>query len=625
MTPAVNKSHAAPIRYADVFWPKIAALAAIMIFAGFQMIVSLHKFNNMEASTMDLGAFEQEMWKISHGHWWAFSTVFQSPALGIDGFLWLYPISYGFRFMGGAVFLFALQAAATGAAAWGIYRAAIVNHLSEWQASAVSVAFLLYPAIIGGSQFDFHPDFIALPFLIWAYVSYTSGHIRACYLLLLFAALSKNVALISIGGWGLGLIVWKHRVRDGLITLGASIAFFFAEMDWIIPRYFDGGMNRINDSLYAYLGHGYLSIAIGLVVHFPLIVHHLLGEGSYFLWILGPVLGLSLFGSASVPAMLSLLVLNALSMFPAQQSIANQYQVMLSAWVSLALIEALVRFRSKRPVLLFGVIVSTILLEAMFVVSNIVPMVTVTHHTLAAVQRAQRQISPSNVVWTQDRLGAWMYSFNMLGVAREDAVGRSLDMLNVLWNESGHGSNVPTDLVADQPLTPYFADVMSRALQSGYHISFHDGPVFIVSGTHRFRVPKPGPLAEGWQPQPGLWRIPAWTQKIVLGKVDWATQAVSVPARAHGEIIAPVIVALAPGTYRIEVDVHTPSSPSHARLGTLMIGHHQIGIYNNTTKSAMTVVMSTQRIISMILTTSGRGAFTLKSLSVRLLHHPGRK
>ncbi|POB11028.1 DUF2079 domain-containing protein [Sulfobacillus sp. hq2] len=597
-------------------WPQVTTIVVTCLFVSFQLIVSVHKFYNMEATTMDLGAFEQEMWNISHGNWWAFSSVFQAPAVSIDGFLWIYPIAYGFRFLGGAVFLFTLQSTATAISAWGIYRAARLHGLSEWQAAVVSMAFLLYPAIIGGSQFDFHPDFIALPFLIWAYVAYQAESKILSYILFLCAALSKNVAIISIGAFGFGLILWQHRIRDGLITLGGSLLFFFAEMDWIIPQYFDGGMTQHNKHLYAYLGHGYIGMLAGIVTHFSLVAHHLSHEGSYFIWILGPVLGLSLLGAASTPAMLSLLFLNALSLFPNQRYLTSQYQVILAGWLFLALIEALARFKNRRSRLLFGISLTTMILETSFLSVNILPLLSVTHpRTWTATQQANRHLSRNSVIWTQNRLGPWLYRYDLLGVDRQVALGLATGTLPELWHEAG-SNHVTTDIVAAQPTTPYLADVLAHALHSGYHVSFHQGPLFIVSGMRHFRIPPQAPFAAGWQPRTRSWDIPIWTQKILLGHLNWNTQSLQVSQRTRGMIFAPIAVAFTPGLYHIAVTVHSPRPTESVVLGKIIAGRYTADIMSGMPHDTLTIDVRHHENLAIALWTSGHQNFSLSGLTI---------
>nr|WP_275107401.1 DUF2079 domain-containing protein [Sulfobacillus harzensis] len=513
------------------------------------MWVSLHKFYTLQASTMDLGDFEQEFWKITHGDWWAFSTVFQTPAFANDGSVFIYPLAYGFRFLGGASFLFGLQALGTAWAAWGIYRAAILNHLAEWTASILAILFLLYPAILGGSQFDFHPDFLALPLLVWAYVYYTTDRKGGYYILLALAAVAKNMALISIAGWGLGLLVYRKRWRDGLITVASSVGLFFLEMDVIFPRYFQGGTEKINLALYGYLGHGFSGILLGIVTHFPAVVHHLLQEGPYAFWILEPVLGLSLLGSASVPALLSLVALNALSAFPAQQQINDQYQVILAGWAFLALGEALARFRAQQPRLLFGVAVATVMIEALFVGSVILPELAATNRTLPAVEAAVQHIPRHAVVWTQNRLGPWAYRFRVLGIAREQAPHQFIDPLPLLWREADRGGVRPTAILAERPVTPYMADIIAESLRAGYRVTEHQGGVFVVQGMRHFGASRPSAVGNGWQPRSSVWEIPAWTQQTMLGHVDWPDLAVVVPPHARGVVFPGFPVVLRPGTY----------------------------------------------------------------------------
>lgn len=598
--------------------PQIILVGAILIFCAFQIAVSVHKFYNLEASMMDLGDFEQEFWKISHGNWWALSTVFQTPAFAADGSILIYPLAYGFRFLGGAVFLFVVQALGTGLASWGIYRAAILNTLSYWQASAVAMTFLLYPAIIGGSQFDFHPDFIALPLIVWAYVYYMSDRKLLYYIFLALAAFSKNMALFSIGGWGLGLILWKHRTQDGLIALVSSIAVFLAEMDWIIPQYFNGGTEHINMGLYGYLGHGFTGIIAGTMLHMPLVIHHFLHEGQYALWIFAPVLGLSLLGSASVPAMLSLFVLNALSMFAAQQEISNQYQVILSGWVFLALVEALARFQSRRRLFLFGVGLSTAAMEVVFLSSAILPLLTTVNYSLPDIENAVRQIPATDVVWTQNRLGAWVYKFKLLGIAKEGVPGDFVDSLALLWKESGKNKQVPTALLAERPVNPYFSEVMARAVRAGYHVTFHQGPVFILSGSRRFPIPMPSRIDLGWQPSGSSWVIPAWTQRTSLGRIDWQSQTVTVPAKAIGTVFPGIDMQLAPGTYQVAVQIghHPLRDLGSYPVGVLAIDHHRALIQPNQHIVRMDITLTHTKVLALTLTSTGVYAFRVENFYI---------
>jgi uncharacterized membrane protein len=146
---------------------RLAWLIAVLLFGAAQILISVLRFDHLQADTLELGFQAQMLWLISHGHWYAFSSVFQTPALATDGSLWMYPLAYVFRYAGGVYALFTVQAAATAIAAWGLTRAARAQGWSPRAAYVVSLLFCLAPGVLGASQFDYHPDFLALPGLVW--------------------------------------------------------------------------------------------------------------------------------------------------------------------------------------------------------------------------------------------------------------------------------------------------------------------------------------------------------------------------------------------------------------------------------------------------------------------------
>ena len=598
--------------------PKWALIICVVLFGAFQLLVSFHKLYTLQANMMDLGDFRQELWQISHGNWWAFGSVFQTPAVAQDGFVLIYPIAYGYRFLGGLGFLFFIQAAGTAAAAWGIYRAGLLHRLSSPQASLVAILFLLYPAVIGGSQYDFHPDFIALPFLIWAYVSYQADHRRAYYWLLLLAAISKNIALVSIAGWGIGLILYKRKWRDGLVTFLGSVAFFLLEVDLVIPRFFNGGTNRINLSLYSYLGHGFTGVMVGMATHFPLVVHQIAQHGSYTLWLFAPVLGLSLLGSASVPAVLSLFLLNSLARFHAEQLIGDQYQVMLGGWMFLALVEGLARFRNRR-LWLAGLAISTALFESVFMITTVVPFLTANNSALPAVRAAVRSFPTHAVVWTQNRLGIWTYRYPYVGIDRKE-VPHVFNTLSTLWREAGPVNDAHTAILGMRPVSPFFADVVAAALASGYQISFHRGSVFVVSGSRHFHVPVPSMKEDTWEPASGSWVVPAWTQTLYGAHIDWRTKSVVVRQGYRGVVFAGVPIVLGPGTYRISVRIRDGVLAARPILGRLIVGgRHSAAIYAGQGYTVLRLTVSRAHLVLVSLTSTGREPFGIQSFSVQRL------
>ncbi len=601
-------------RHPPLVSPALLLAVAILLFGSVQVFISLHKYYTLQANTMDLGYFEQVLWKIAHGDWWAYSTVFHTPALGADGCVWLYPLAYAFRYLGGAVVLFVVQAVGTGLASWGLYRAARIHHLGPWTAALVASVFLIYPAVLGGSQFDFHPDFLALPAFVWAYVAYEENRRVVYYLLLAAAALSKNMVLFSFIGWGGGLILCRRRVRDGLIVLTSSIGLLAAELLWIIPVYLDHGSEALNLTLYHYLGTGFVGVATGLVTRFPTLVAHLATEPIYALWIFGPVLGLALGGAASLPAALALFGLNAISSFSAQHQVNDQYQVLLAGWLFLALIEALTRWPHRRRILLGAIAVTTMVFEGLMVSLYILPLFAPTVGRVAAVERATRHIAPTSIVWTQSRLGPIAYRFRVMGMD-----WGAVDGLPAVWREGAARGLDRTALLGERPTTPYFAVILHRALAAGYRVTYHAGGLFVVTGTRHFPVPS-RTTGLGWQPASASWTMAAWTQASAVGRVNWATHTVAALLHHAGTLVGPVFVVLNPGTYRLSLAVQTPAPvPSRTILGRFSAGHTGQMIRVGATQVTLRITVARRVLVNLAVTTTGADPFQIHSIRVARL------
>lgn len=525
--------------------PRTWWIVAVIVFGALQVVVSTVRFDRLQADTMDLGYQAQMLWLISHGHWYAFSSIFQTPALAGDGSLWMYPLAYVFRFLGGVYALFVIQGLATVVAAWGIARAAQRQGWGPCAAYWVSVVFCLAPGVLGASQFDYHPDFLALPGLIWGYVWYREGRLPWALAAWIAAALAKNMALVGLAGFGLGLILTR-RVRDGLIVAGGSLALFLLELGWIFPHWFPGRDVALNATLYGYLGHSTVAIVAGVLTHGPAVLHHLLSRPSYWLWVFGPVLGLAFAGSASLWAALALFGLNAISLLVQQHIMASQYQVLLTAWLFLALIEALTRWPVWRRRLLPAVALATSAFEVVLAWLVVVPIFVLPAGPMAATRAALATLPRSTVVWTQYHLGTLAYARPVFGQDKPAVPGGPLlDGLPTLWAEAPHA---PTALVVATPTSPYLGAVLDRAEAAGYHVTFHRGPVVVLQGTRHFVPPTFAPHSQtGWQPATP-WTDPAWTLRAPGTHVDWVTGAVSRPH--FGTLLGPAAIWV-PGQIRV--------------------------------------------------------------------------
>lgn len=538
--------------------PELTVAVASVTAGTLEMVLSLHKYWTLNASTMDLGYFLGAFWQISHGYWGAYSLVFHSPAIGSDLSLWLYPVAYFVR-LTGVGGLFAIQAAGTGLAAWGIWRAARLHELAPWHAAGVAVAFLCFPALIGGAQSDWHPDFIALPWLVWAYVWQREGRPWHFWIAVLCAAAAKDEVLLGLAGFGAGLILGCRARRDGWILAVGSILLFWFEVGWVIPHWLRGGALPLQWAFYAYLGHGPLGILRGMALHPGALLRQLVRVGlPYAVLVLAPVGGLALAGQAALGGLAGAWGLNALSTLPAQHVLWDQYSVTVAGWLYLAVVEAVARFRPifrRRAVL--GLVLVSLAIEAV-----VAP--TLTAHTMAlgpapigAVQEAVRAIPRGSVVYTTSALGPQVAGRRVFGTDSLASAHVMLDPLSVVWRVGEQDSLKTTALLAEVPVNPYFGYLMARALASGYRVlKAHDGVVLLVGRVH-FTVSNPQETTVGLEPLGTTWSEPWWSQSPNVTDVQWTGDALRLAGRDRRQLAATLSLWMPAGTYNLTFNAST--------------------------------------------------------------------
>ena len=595
------------------------ALASVLA-GGLEMLLSLHKFWTLEASTMDLGYFLGAFWQISHGYWGAYSLVFRSPALGNDLSLWLYPVAYWVR-LTGVGGLFAIQAAGTALAAWGIWRAARLHKLEPWHAAVVAVAFLCFPAIIGGAQYDWHPDFIALPWLVWAYVWHREGRPWLFWLAVLCAAAAKDEVLVGLAGFGVGLILGRRARRDGWILAVGSIFVFWFELGWVIPHWLQGGTTASQWILYAYLGHGPLGIVTGMVLHPVALLEHLVRVGlPYAAVVLGPVLGLAVAGQAAVGGVAAAWGLNALSTLPAQHSLFDQYSVTVAGWLYLAVIETLGRLgqASRRRAVLGLGLVSLVVLAG-FMPSLVVGTMALGPAPINAVRAAVRAIPSRSVVYTTSALGPWVAGRRVFGTDSLAAPHVMLDPLAQVWRVGGQDGETITALLARTPMNPYFGYLMGEALASGYQARQVSDSVVLLVGRGHFAASNPEETAVGLEPRGSRWLEPWWIDAPRLSAVRWRGDALYVAGTGGRRIAATLTLWMAAGTYDFSFRASV-SGVSARALGWWTIrvpGGRTFRGIAHAGHNALKVFQPSSGVVTIALASAGRESWAADPLNIR--------
>lgn len=200
-------------------WLWIAFVAAALLYAA----PAIWLLRNYMQPAFDLAIYDQTLWLIAHGE--TFNTIIASHIFGVHFspiLLALSPISY---LPGGAAPELALQGLLL---ASGVFPAAFLADQLDKPRSWLVAAYLMHPAIIGGSWYGFRPWNLAVPVLTWAIywvVRNPTGRriVVAGLVLLAFREdLAVWVGLVAIVLALARRVRWRDLIVPGIVLGGAT-------------------------------------------------------------------------------------------------------------------------------------------------------------------------------------------------------------------------------------------------------------------------------------------------------------------------------------------------------------------------------------------------------------------
>lgn len=295
----------------------------------------------------DMGIFDQAVWLAARGK--SFITVRGLDLFGHHANVAVYLLA-PFSWLGaGPQFLNLLQVAALSLSAVPLYLLARLRGLSPWIALVPAAAFLLHPTTGFLAWELFHPESVAIVFLLGAYLA-AARHRWGWYvaLLLLAAAWKEDVALAA---FFLGLVVTAREDRRiGLWTMGASLLWFL-----FVNRVLLGAVNgqgAFYDEFFGDLGGSPPDIAWTALVHPTRVIEKFTDADALgYLWQMVASLGLVPLGAPLVVLLgVPQAVGNVLSVNSFTRDITFHYSALPLAALALAGVETLGRFADRRQV-----------------------------------------------------------------------------------------------------------------------------------------------------------------------------------------------------------------------------------------------------------------------------------
>lgn len=241
----------------------IAALAAIWIlFAGSVGALALARYRLYVAS-LDLAIYHQAVWLLANGE----GSLITTRDLGIFAHhlsLLLWPVVLVYKLNPAAETLLVCQVVAAVVATIPLF--ALARELTRSDAAALGwvAAMLAYPAAQFVLLHDFHCEPLAWPGFTAALWCAHRRAWRGYALALVWAALAKEDAGLTIAALGTGLLLAGER-RAGAWSLAAGLGFTLLAVKLIMPWFGEG------DAFYFQMFYGGLGESAGEVALAPLL------------------------------------------------------------------------------------------------------------------------------------------------------------------------------------------------------------------------------------------------------------------------------------------------------------------------------------------------------------------
>ncbi|MEG3435972.1 DUF2079 domain-containing protein [Pannus brasiliensis CCIBt3594] len=315
------------------------ALATLLL-----LLSSIARHILFQSNALDLGWFDQGTYLISRGKNPIVSFV-GYHILGDHAAFIFYPIALFYKIYPSVYWLFLIQALSLSIGAFPLWQLSVQAGLKERQALAVSIVYLLYPLVFNVNLFDFHPEVIAVPAILWAVLAARSNRFWLFCLALLVIVSCKAILSLTVAGMGFWLFVFEKKRKCGSIALISGTIWFIVTAKILIPLLTGkDAAAEMADSRYSYLGESLGEIIRNLFLSPDRVFSHLFTGANleYLILLFIPVIPfLSPRTLAPLTAAIPALALNLLADHFPQKNITTQYSLPILPFLFLAVIATL--------------------------------------------------------------------------------------------------------------------------------------------------------------------------------------------------------------------------------------------------------------------------------------------
>ncbi len=266
---------------------KFTVAAAVIAYFLFFSVITVMRHSSFNSTAYDLGIFDQTIWGYSHGEM-LLNTVRGINLLGDHMHPILFLFAPLYKFLPMPEGLLVLQSLALALGALPIYWMAR-KRIGQTAAALISFSYLLYPSLQYINMFDFHPEALAIPMLLFAFYFVDVRKYAAAIAMLILTGLSKEHFPLAMASVGAYIFLAQKKRKLGLLLAAAGIIWFIINFKILLPH-FAGEAAYAHIRGYEYLGNSLGEAAKNAVLHPQLIIWHLLAPDkiSYLALLLFP-------------------------------------------------------------------------------------------------------------------------------------------------------------------------------------------------------------------------------------------------------------------------------------------------------------------------------------------------
>ncbi|MEH2197679.1 DUF2079 domain-containing protein [Nostoc sp.] len=299
------------------------------------------------SNALDLALFDQWVYLISQ-YLPPISSFFGFHVIGDHAAFILYPISLLYKIYPSEYWLFLVQALGLAFGCLPIYLLSLQAGLSIAYSRAISLSYLLYPALFNSNFFtDFRPESIAVPALLWAIWAAIEKCTYQLFLAIGLVLICKDSLSLTVIGFGVWLLLQNRRVYGlGCILIG--LFWYIFTIGYLTPFLRGGQAGGV--VFYASLGSSPKEIIINVFSNPNLILGKFLSPDAlfyYFLLLLPVIIGLHWKQILFIIPALPMLLLNIFSDYAAQRDLAHHYSLPIFPFIIVWLIHSIKEYQQE--------------------------------------------------------------------------------------------------------------------------------------------------------------------------------------------------------------------------------------------------------------------------------------